>query len=459
MGDEMKKTIGFMLAAFLVGAAFVGALSFNVSAQAELPVWQEGDGWWFGNTADFSELQAEIDAGMAELPPGFTADINVAGGIGVSLGVEVVNTSYDYNGNICYKVDVTGGLGVDFGLEASVVGEMTEDLLSIEIDGDASLIIVGEANLDGSLFFTVDELAFAGGDITLTADATADLIVDAYVKLFMDTSGFGGEVISEEATIAADASVVIDNAMITGSLDIDPPIDFLQFPIIVYDEWEVPGVDTDWTASMSGSGTVTADIDVTGIPNTPDMHEHQVINLATEIGSHSGTGMIDGFWDSVRLRCVESYGNNYIIETEAGNFFNYFDFPGVRQYGIDPMDLVGDVVPSSAGVEYNADDGFITGVTVDGDVKTSPMSKTEVESFSESPLEDVQQDTGGHGSVGEAGGGIFLLLMIVVIVIIVAFVLVAVMAGRRKKKGPEEMYGAPQQPPVYQQPPPPPPQQ
>ncbi len=454
-GDEMKKTIGLTLAALMFGAVFLGALSINVSADAELPVWQVGDGWWFENTVDFSELQQEIDAGMAELPPGFNADITVGGGIGIYFGVEVVDTAYEYNGYNCYKVDFTGAVGIDFGLEASVNGEITEELLSLEIDATGQLVIVGEANLVGSLYFTVDELALAGGDFTLTVEATGDLLVDAYINIFMDTSGFGGQVISEEANIDVDASVAVENVLITGSLELDPPIDFLDFPIFEGDEWEVPEQDTDWIASLVGSGTITVDADVTGIPEQPPIHEHEVIDLGVEIGTNTESGVFDNFY-ARGLRCVAVYGDNYIIETDIGNFFNYYDW-GTRQYGIDPLDYVGDVIPSSAGVQYSASEGFITGVTVDGEVMTEASDKASVEGAAADPLGKVQEETGGHGSVGERGG-IFTLLLIGIIVIVLVLVLVAVIAGRRKKQGPEEMYGAQQpQQTAYQQPPPPPP--
>lgn len=448
-----------MLAAFMIGAALLGALSVNVSAQAQLPVWEVGDGWYFGETVDFTDLQEEIDAGLSEIPPGFTADVNVAGGIGIYAGIEVVSDSVDVNGYTCYQVDIDGAIGIDFGLEASVDGSMNEDFMSIDIDASGNAVVEGEANLDGSLFFTVDDLAFVKGTFTFTADATATASIDADVKMNM---AFGGQSESIDAHIVGDASVEVNNVVLTGSLEFDPPIDFFDFPIHLGDMWNVPTSDTDVTGTWSGIGTIVARADITGIsdmdPMAEDVHESETIDLATEIGSHTVDAILDSTWDAVTLRCVAVIDDTYyIIETDTADIFAYTDF-GTRQFGgINPLDMlpIDDVMPETAGVQYSANDGFINGVSVDGEVMTSTTDKATVDTFTSAPLEEVQEETGGHGDVGTGGSGILPLLFIGIILIVVILVIVAVVATRGKKKGPEQMYGAPQQQQPYQQQPPP----
>lgn len=439
-----------------------GGTGTGTGEGAQLPEWNIGDGWYFGKTWDFDAMQAEIDAGLneaiAELP-GFDADATVAGGVGLYFGVEVVDDDYDLNGVPCYQVDITGALGVDFGLDAFVKGSVNEDLMQISVDATADAVIVAEANLEGSLFFTVDELAFARGEFTISADGQLDVNVDADVQMSMDLSGFGGGAENVDAHIVADVHGEVNNAQLTGSLECDPAIDFFDFPIMLADQWQVPNAETDVTGSWSGSGTISWNADVTGIsavdPTTPDIHESDSVDLAQEIGSGTVNSVLDPFWDGVTLRCTQVIDNKYyIIEANTGEIFNYIDFSafGVKQYGIDPMDMIGDVAPQDAGVQFDADSGFVTGMTVDGEVMTTMSTAAEVDAFAADPLGDVQDETGGHGTVGE-GGGIFSLLIIGIILIVVVLVVVMVVVSRRKRKGPEEMYGAPpqQQPQYYQQ--------
>jgi|GEM_PF-5486387 len=436
---------------------------------AQLPVWNVGDGWWFGKTWDFDAMQAEIDANLNEAIaqlPGFNADATVAGGVGLYFGVEVVDDAFNLNGVDCYKVDFDGALGIDFGLDAYVKGSMNEEGISIRIDASGNAVVVAEASLVGSLYFTVDQLAFAKGEFTLTADGTADVDLDVDFDMSYDLGAWGSE--SMSGHIVADAHGEIDNAQLSGALEFDPAIDFFDFPIYLGDTWNVPHTSTDVTGTWSGSGTISWEVDVTGMrdidPSAQDIHESDSVDLAQEIGSGSVDDIIE-MWQAVGLRCTQVIDDRwYIIEADTGEIFGYFDFPGTKQYGIDPMDMIGDVAPQDAGVQFDTTEGFVTGMTMDGEVMTEASDKASVESFASDPLGEVQEDTGGHGSVGTgAGGGIMVLLILGIIVIVVVLVVVMVIVGRRKKTPPQQqMYGAPpyqqqqyQQPPPQQQPPPP----
>jgi hypothetical protein len=284
------------------------------------------------------------------------------------------------------------------------------------------------------------------------------------VDMQMDLSEWGGESQSMSADINADVNVDVNQASFTGAIEFDPPLNLFDFPIYEGDTWLVPEDQTTITTSWNAQGTVETNVDVTGIPDSPDVHEHETVNLAVEIGSGTESYTTD-YWDQVQLECVAVYGNNYIIEIGTGYFIDYVDW-GARQYGIDYMDMlpVDDVMPENAGVQYNADSGFVDGMTMDGEVMTSTTDKATVDSFSNDPLSNIE----GHGSVGE-GGALGALLIIGIIIIVVVFVVVLVVVSRRKKTPPQQMYGAqqpyqqppPQYPPQDQhhQPPPPPPQQ
>jgi hypothetical protein len=267
----------------------------------------------------------------------------------------------------------------------------------------------------------------------------------------MDMSEWGGGSESMTADINADISLDIDQVSFTGSIECDPPISIFDFPIYEYDTWWVPEEETTITTNWNAQGTIDMSADITGIPDEPDVHEHETVNLAVEIGSGSESLTIN-HWDGVQLECVAVYGNNYIIEVGTGQFIDYVDW-GTRQYGIDYMDMlpVDEVMPENAGVQYNADSGFIDGMTMDGEVMTTTTNKAQVDSFSADPLSNIES----HGSVGE-GGALGILLIVGIIVIVVVFVVVLVVVTRRKKTPLDQMYGA-QQP--YQQPPPQPPQE
>jgi len=454
----MKKILGLLLALAMAGAAIL-ALPANVAGQAEPLDWVVGTGWYFGETVNFDELQDEIDQGLQDLPPGFTTDVNVAGGVGTYFGVEVVSDSADVNGYTCYQVDISGAVGVDFGLAASVDGTYSDQGMSIDVDASGSAIIVGEANLLISLFFTADtsrELVKAEAEFT--ADAEAEVSVDALVDMDLGgLSGIEGFDTSQHFDVKADITAEAKGIRITGSILFDPPLDFFDFPIYEGDVWYVPESGTQVTTTWSAQGTIDVTADITGIPNEPDVHERETINLATEIGSGTDGPMY--IWDQTMFECVAVYGNNYIIETSTGEFINFFDWGGTRQYGMDYMDMlpIDDVLPSNAGVQYNADEGFITGLTIDGEVQTATSDATTVDTFTADPLGEVQEVTGGHGSVGDASSGLLPLLILGIIVVVVVLVVVAMMANKGKKKKQGEMYGAPPppQPQPYQQPPPP----
>lgn len=461
-GDKMKKILGLLLALAVAGATLL-ALPANIAGQAEPLDWVVGTGWYFGETVNFDELQDEIDQGLQDLPPGFTADVNVAGGIGTYLGVEVVSDSAEVNGYTCYQVDIRGAVGVDFGMDASIDGTYSEQGMSIEVDASGNAFIVGEANLLISLFFTADtsrELVKAEAEFT--AEANAEVTVDALVDLDLGgLSGIEGFDTNQHFDISVDVTAEAKDVRITGSVLFDPPLDFFDFPIYEGDVWYVPESGTQVTTTWSAQGTIDVTADITGIPNEPDVHESQTLNLATEIGS--GTEGPAYIWDQTRFECVAVYGNNYIIETSTGEFINFFDWGGVRQYGMEDylgMLPVSDLIPvENVGVQYNADEGFITGLSIDGEVQTATSDEATVNTFADDPLGEVQATTGGHGSVGEGGAALGALLLIGIIVIVVIFVVVIIVVSKRKKPGPEDVYGAPQQPPPYQPPPQYPPQQ
>ena len=435
------------------GGGTGGGIVEGTGPGAQLPEWNIGNGWSFGNVVDFEEeFKDEIDQGLAEIKAqGFDANVDVSGGLGVYFGVEVVDDDKQVNGYECYDVHVKGGIGIDFSLEADVKGSMDLYGTIISIDGDGSVYAVGEAILDGHVYYTVDNLAITKIDLKITAELEAEAHVDAT----MTTNDVAQRV-------KMDAAIDIVDAEITFQLSFDPPVDMFQFPVKEGDVWYVPHTDTTVSGVLNAKGTVTTEISGS-VPGEPPLDDKQTINLATEIGDNNfsevvpgGPGGYDDYYNFVsgtRFECTQLIGDNiYIIETSAGDAMALFDF-GTRQDVTDflPIDSI---TEANAGVQYDANSGFITGATMNGEVVTDQVTMDEVESFVANPQGEVADETGGRA---DSGGliGLLLLLMIVIVVVVV----VVVLAGRNKKpQQPQQQYQDPQQPQYYQEQPPPPPQ-
>lgn len=424
---------------------------------AELPTWDVGKGWWFGDVADFDDLQTDIEQGLADLEAeaGVTANVNVAGGIGAYFGVEVVGDAADVGGDTCYNVEVSGGLGVDFGLEASVDDSIEIDLgQSIDINADASIQVVGDAILSGNIYFTVDELALAKIDLTLTVEVDAEAHLDA-------TATMGGE----SYNIHGDAEASITGGQIDFLLTFNPPLDVFQFDFWEGKEWYVPHTDTTVSGSLTAQGTASYSIEadmsdtlalLLDVPaGELPFSDSNSTNLADEIGDNAFSETIPGGaptweWDTdigTLFECVYASDHIFIIETSLGDVIALPSFPGTRDLDSMLPDM-DDIIPS-AGLAFDSQEGFITGATVDGEVMTEPSTKAEVEAFVADPQGDVTTQTGGAGTVGTGGGGMIMLILLVIIVIVAVIAIVA-MAGR-KKKGPEDTFGAPPQQEGYQQ--------
>ncbi len=430
---------------------------------AEVPDWNIGQGWSFGNIVDIEdELGTELEQGLQELENmGFDTNLEINGGIGAFFGIEVVDDDVMVNGEECYDVEVYGALGIDLGIEADVDGSTAFLGSTITVDGVGDGKAKGEAVLEGNMYFTTDQLAIAKIDLTVTADLKADVHIDATI-----------EAEGEKMDITADASISVDDVEIQFILSFDPPLKIFDFPIKEGDVWYVPHMDTEVSGSLNAQGTVKTEITAT-IPGEPAMDESDTVDLSNEIGDNDffeivpgGPGDWYGEGGGTEFTCTDLIGDNiYIIETSADDAMAFIDLPGTRQLDsiLDPTSMIGD---SSAGVEFDANSGFVTGVTMNGEVMTDTVTMEEVKDFTADPQGEVADVTGGAGG----DSGIFGLILIIIIVVVVVVVMVVVIKGRQKPQQPQyQQQPYPQQQPYQQQPydgqqqnyqqPPPPPQQ
>ena len=425
------------------GSLWVGGTPYvSGDPQAEVPTMTVGDGAYWGGVKDIGdEFEQELEQGLQEIENmGFDVNYDINGGVGAYFGIEVASDNADIDGVTCYDIAITGAIAIDFGLEASVDGTVSDSGYTVSVDGSGSGFLEFETNLDGHLYLTVDELALAKIDLTITAEGHGEVTLDADYSL---------EGVSQ--TITADANMDIEDVQIDFDLAFDPPLDIYQFPMWEGKEWYVPGYDTDVSGSLNAQGTISYDV-YAAVPGEGPVDESDTMNLATEIGNNDFFETIPGgefdYWDGgggALFTCAYASGDIFIIETELGNAFGYMDY-GTRQVGIPD---VNDMVPST-GIQYNGQTGMITGMTMDGELMTEEVTSEEVDDFAEDPLKEVASETGGHSSGLDAGLlGIILIGVIVIIVVIVVVVMLT-----KKKTPPAQQY--PQQP--YQQPPPPPPE-
>lgn len=451
------------------GNLYVGGAPYTPGApKAELPALTVGNSVNWGGVKDIGkEFQNQLQENLTKLENmGFTVKLDVSGGLGAYFGMEVVSDSADIGGAKCYEIKVTGAFAIDFGLDVSVSGSTTMYNNPVSIDGTGSGYIRGEANLDGHIYLTVDEMALAKIDLTFKADAHAELNADATMTAQGQTN-----------TLTASASLDIDKAQIDFLLTFEPPLDMYQYPFWEGKKWYVPGFDTTASGSVSAQGTVSSKVDAV-IPYRPAVHKSNSTNLATEFGSSSFSRTIPGGQPGLGpggtlFTCTKAAGNVFIIETETGNAFGHISLPGTRQAGIPGMPDMNSMMPTT-GVQYSADTGMITGATVDGAPMTSEVTAADVSSFSADPLGEVTKTTGGHATGLSAGLlGIILVGVIVIIVVIVVVMLLARKKTPQVRHHPQEYQQQPPPPPPeyqtqqgqyqqqpgdqYQQPPPPPP--
>ncbi len=422
---------------------------------APVPDWSIGDGWAFGNIVDIEdEMGTEIKDGLQQLDDmGFETNLEINGGLGVYFGIEVIDDDVMIGDNECYNVEVAGGFGIDLGIEADVDGSTAFLGSTISVDGKGDGFAKGEVILEGNMYFTTDQLAIAKIDMTMTAELKAEVHIDATVKAEGETMD-----------ITADASIDVDDVEIVFQLTFDPPIKLFDFPIKEGDVWYVPHMDTEVTGVLNAKGTITTDISAT-IPGEPSTNEKDTINLATEIGNNNffevipgGPGDWYGYGGGAMFTCTDLIGENiYVIETNAGDAFSFFDMSGTRQFTdiLDPTSLIGD---GNVGVQYDASSGFITGATMDGEVMTETVTMDEVKDFTASPQAEVADVTGGAG-----GSSLFGFLLLIIIVVVVVVIIVVVVQKNKKPQQPQyappQQQYAPQQPQYYEQPPAPPQQQ
>jgi len=199
--------VRIILAGICVCLLFLTTVQIGVSQPAELPTWDIGDTWAMGTS--------DIDLTFAMTSEGITFDTTVSGSYYVVY--EVVGIEEQE-----YMVDATGGI------------EITMDM---DISGQASGSMQMEmvTKMDGTLYYTKDELAVNRADVAMGLEIE-----------------FSGSFMAEGQTGSLDGSLDASSDM---SITYNPPFDLFDFPITVGESWTTESVATV-TGSVSGSVSI-----------------------------------------------------------------------------------------------------------------------------------------------------------------------------------------------------------
>lgn len=199
-----------ILAGICACILFLTTVQMGMAPQeAELPTWNVGLTWAMG--------KPDFDLSFTYTSMGMTLDATGSGSYYVIYKVGAIEGQE-------YRVDVTGGLEMimDIDISGSVGGEPVS----------GSMHMTMAAKVDGTIYYTRDELA------VVRANETLDLDI-----------GFSGSITAAGQTQSFSGSMDVSGNI---GITFDPPLDIFDFPITVGESWTAESVATV-TGSMSGT--------------------------------------------------------------------------------------------------------------------------------------------------------------------------------------------------------------
>jgi len=201
--------VRIILAGICACFLFLTTVQMGMAQQAELPTWDVGLTWAMG--------EPDFDISFTYTTMGITLDASGSGSYYVIYKVGAVESQE-------YRVDLTGGL--DIVMDIDISGS------SLEQEVSGSMHMTMAAKVDGTIYYTKDELA------VVRANETLDLGMD-----------FSGTVTAAGQTQSFSGSMDVTGNM---GITFDPPLDIFDFPMTVGESWTAESVATV-TGSMSGA--------------------------------------------------------------------------------------------------------------------------------------------------------------------------------------------------------------
>jgi len=258
------------LPAIMAAVLLAGLLSFSNygGGQAEAPQWEKGDQWSMGYETDLGEIFSTMLGALEESEEEFgSIDQDIQGKAGYFMIFEISGAT-----DTQYTMDISTGGGVEIDGNAKITSQMPEEGTyrydyddwdyeppMVEKEVSIDLFLDVSLGVDGLAHFTKDDMKLQDLDLVFTFEGDFDL----EMLNFPETDYDYDEETDEEIIIVEyndyDISGSVD-IKVTLSMEFDPPLDILNFPIEEDEEWVAE-------SNMTVSGTYQGAIDVRGLPD------------------------------------------------------------------------------------------------------------------------------------------------------------------------------------------------
>ena len=474
-----KKIMSTIIVATMLTVLFASMANASPTS-AEAPQWSVGDRWGFGADTDLNEYSqpyiSEMKQEVENSPSVSSIDATVSGKAGAWATVEVTTateTEYTLHYRLSESLD-------NLKVHASVTGQMPEEG-TYSYSETPSM-----ANKTMSVDVSLDHATVLSGDMHLLKDTMAvkSITMDVEQKTAFNLKGknlpgedtfmggmMGGTYDSGyeygfdgNHTISYkdyDISMTEEfHASVT--MNFDPPLNLLDFPINVGDEWHVH-------SNVTASGTYGGSIDAKGLPDDMvqeiknETGQDFPIDIAKiDTGSSEVNNGVIRETDTIDLdlKCTGTMS----ITDETGNTITVFKIgPNYDYYGLyrgddsepsllyspDRKFIAGTYIPAGSSPFASGMSGSM-GLSLPGTtaITDTKFTYTDYDTASSNiDKTDSQMSSLGKPSLVDFSNPIFLAVILGVVILIVVLALVM------RKKGPKEPQMAPPDPYAPQQPP------
>jgi len=257
----MRKSI-IMAAPVAVTLLLLGVLFTSpiVSAEADAPVWEEGDKWAMGKEADIGAMvgdTSDLEDLLGSLGSLSLDRFDVEGEAASWIVFEVVDvTSTEYNVSVKYGGKLNSEIHVQISGDLPKAGTYgfgdLNDLPKEQKTVKADLIEDFAAVFDGNVIFNKADLAVKKMGYVFKASAVVSLDATNIPTINTTSEQIGIEYNSYNVDARLDLTL-------TTSIVFDPSLNIYDFPLDVGDEWTVES-----TATVSG--TLDGFLEATGLP-------------------------------------------------------------------------------------------------------------------------------------------------------------------------------------------------
>lgn len=426
----------------LLGCAFAAP---TVSAQADAPVWQEGDRWAMGKEMDISTALGDVEdiTDMLETMGVTVHELSLDGVVESWIVFEVVDvtdTEYNLSVDLGAKMAAEAHVGISAQLpqagtySASEFASAPTEQKRVDVDlvEDFGLVI------DGSVIFEKSTLAVKSVSLVLQASAVVNL--DATNIPSIESSA--SQIVVSYQNYNIDATFDLDLAV---SVVFSPSLNLYDFPLDVGDAWVVES-----TATVSG--TIDGFLDVKGLPA-----ELKDEILTDEFVEQTGITDFPIEFDQISAG-EEGVGiENGVIQTFEVPIYAEMECTSKitrTVFGLGEVDVYKIVVNHGEGQYYYSDGfRFMSGMGVDlsgadlpelpGELPGGLIPEADMEMETVNPdtasshvasVASYQADLSGEATGTGGGLGIDPMILAIIIVVVVAVIAVALVFVLKRKK-------------------------